>query len=75
MNKALVDTQTNLVDNVIVAPEPGSTWTPPEGHIVVDLVGEAGIGWKYIDGQFIPPPVPPAPEPPTPPQEIPVTEV
>lgn len=70
MDKALVDTQTNLVDNIIT--EPTSSWIPPEGHIVVDLVDGAGIGWTYVNGQFI---APPEPEPPAPlPAEIPVTQ-
>ena len=73
MDKAVVDTQTNLVDNIITEPDP--TWVPPEGHIVVDLVDGAGIGWTYVNGQFIAPPPPPEPEPPAlPSAEIPVTQ-
>lgn len=73
MDKAVIDTQTNIVDNIIT--EPDATWTPPEGHIVVDLVGEAGIGWTYVNGQFVAPPLPPEPElPQLPPSQIPVTQ-
>lgn len=76
MDKAVIDTQTNLVDNIIT--EPDATWTPPEGHIVVDLIDGAGIGWAYVNGQFI---APPPQSPPSeqrrlihPSEEIPVTQ-
>jgi hypothetical protein len=34
-----------------------TTWQPPEGCQAV-LLTEGGIGWSYIDGQFVPPPEP-----------------
>jgi len=40
-----------------------TSWQPPEGCQAVPLT-EGGIGWTYIDGQFVPPPEPePEPEP------------
>jgi hypothetical protein len=54
MDKALVNIETNIVENVIVL-DGKSSWSPPEGFTVVDLVGNAGIGWSYINGEFIAP--------------------
>jgi len=55
MNYAIIDL-TGLVVNAIewdgITP-----WTPPEGCQAVPLT-EGGIGWSYIDGQFVPPPEP-----------------
>jgi hypothetical protein len=53
MNYALVD-NTGLVVNVIVW-DGESDWQPPEGLTAVLITGNAGIGWSYIDGEFIPP--------------------
>ena len=30
-----------------------STYTPPNNHQLVLIVGEAAIGWDYIDEEFI----------------------
>jgi hypothetical protein len=55
MGYAVINSQTNIVDNVI-AWDGVSNWTPPNGCFVV-LIGDsmASIGWSYINGQFIPP--------------------
>lgn len=43
-----------------------ASWQPPEGCQAVPLT-EGGIGWSYINGQFVPPPEPePEPEEPAP---------
>jgi hypothetical protein len=52
MNKALINTETNICENVIVY---GADWTPPDGYIVADLIEGAGIGWTYYNGQWIEP--------------------
>jgi len=54
MTYALIN-QDNLVVNVI-SWDGKSDWQPPEEFMAVPLQGEAGIGWSYIDGQFVPPP-------------------
>lgn len=54
MNKAILNIQTNIVENVIVLDDK-SSWSFPDGFTVVDLVGNAGIGWSYINGEFIAP--------------------
>jgi hypothetical protein len=71
---AYYNTSTGLIENVIwieddVAPTLG--W--PEGYAIVDIptdgvAGEwsmCGIGWSYINGQFVEPPKPPEPIQPT----------
>lgn len=60
-NYALINTE-NIVVNV-TRWDGISPWQPPAGQQAVELTSEAGIGWSYIDGQFIPPPEPePTPE-------------
>jgi hypothetical protein len=59
MEKAIVNTETKIVENVILL-DKSSQWSPPDGCIVVDLVSQAGIGWSYIDGEFIAPEAPEA---------------
>ena len=63
MNYAIIDTN-NLVINMVVW-DGNPPWSPPEGCIAVLAIGDASIGWSYVDGEFIPPaPQPePAPEP------------
>lgn len=55
--------QGDLVVNVVVK-DPTGQWQPPEGCWVMDIPegSVAGIGWRYVDGQWIAPP-PPEPEP------------
>ena len=62
MNYAIINDQTNIVENVIVLDE-GSTWTPPEGYYIVDITGtEVGIGWTYNpETKEWTPPAPPEP--------------
>ena len=65
-NYAYYAISTGLIENVLWiedAVSPTLDW--PEGYAIVDipdgLVGEysmCGIGWSYIDGQFIEPPMP-----------------
>lgn len=55
MRKAIVETVTGLVVNVIEI-EPNADWTPPDGCDVLDA-GDAGPGWLW-DGQRLSPPEP-----------------
>lgn len=71
-NYAYFNTSTGLIENVIYVEDavaPTLVW--PEGYAIVDipdgLAGEwsmCGIGWSYINGQFVEPPKPPEPVPP-----------
>jgi len=54
---ALIESSTGLVVNTIVLGEPVD-WTPPDGFFVIKT-DSASTGWSYINGEFIPPPVPP----------------
>ncbi len=54
MNYAIIDSATNLVVNVIVW-DGKPPWQPPSGCIAVLLRNNAGIGWSYIDEQFVEP--------------------
>ena len=54
MNYAIIDNATNLVVNVIVW-DGKPPWQPPSGCIAVLLRNNAGIGWSYIDEQFVEP--------------------
>lgn len=64
---AYYNTQTGLIENTLLidgAVAPTLTW--PEGYAIVDiptggLAGEwsmCGVGWSYINGQFVEPPQP-----------------
>lgn len=57
-NYAIIDA-TNIVINVIVW-DGLPPWTPPSGCIAVEIPegNNAGIGWTYVDGEFIAPPEP-----------------
>jgi len=64
---ALIDSSTNIVDNVVVLEE-GSEWVPPADHYIENITGlEVGIGWTYdpATGQWSAPPLPPPPPSPT----------
>jgi hypothetical protein len=53
---ALVNNQTNKVENVIHW-DGAMPWTAPEGHTLVSIVGQSvGIGFTYENGVFTPPP-------------------
>lgn len=44
---AVINDQTNIVENTVVL-DKGSTWTPPAGYYIVDITGtEVGIDWIY----------------------------
>ena len=46
-NYAVINSDTNICDNVIVLDE-GSTWTPPADHYIVNIdEGQGGIFWHY----------------------------
>ena len=54
---AVINNQTNIVENTIVLDE-GSTWTPPNGYYIVDITTtEVGIDWTYNQNtqQWTPP--------------------
>jgi hypothetical protein len=56
MNYAIVDAN-NLVTNVILWDgEP--SWKPPADCITAQIPADsvAGVGWSYVDGEFVAPP-------------------
>lgn len=58
---AVVNTTTDIVDNIIVW-DGVTEYDPGEGYILVET-DSAGIGWSYAAGVLSPPPViPPTPE-------------
>ena len=64
MRKALVDSQSNTVINVIVLEE-GAAYTPPEGTYMIDGDGvEMDYVWDAEQSAFVAPPPPPPPIPP-----------
>lgn len=64
MHFALVNTETNVVENVIDL-EDGAIWSPPQGHIIVPYETGVSPGATWNGTEFIPvpPPPPPAIEP------------
>lgn len=60
---AIINDATNLVDNIIVAPDDGSTFTPDDGFtaVPVDDGTPISIGWLSSDGQFTEPTQEPPP--------------
>ena len=68
-NYAYYNIQSGLIENVIyITDEVAATLTWPEGYAIVKLPdahpGEwsaCGIGWSYINGQFVEPPAPAQP--------------
>jgi|DEB0MinimDraft_6_1074348.scaffolds.fasta_scaffold216883_2 hypothetical protein len=58
MNYAVVDAS-SLIVNVVVF-NGIDAWNPPEGCTCVELPADsgAGIGWSYVDGEFVSPPKP-----------------
>jgi hypothetical protein len=65
-NYAIIDS-TNTVINVVVW-DGKPPWTPPDDCIAVAIPdgSNTGIGWTYVDGEFIAPPQPEPPAPPAP---------
>ncbi len=61
-NYAIVNTDTETVDNVIVW-NGVARFDPPAGTSLVKVTGQAGPGWTYISGAFVPPDPPKAPVP------------
>ena len=62
---ALIDTTTNVCDNMCLW-DGVTPWEPPPGHyIVLDDNGAGGIGWSYdpATSTWSPPPPPPVEEP------------
>jgi hypothetical protein len=46
-NYAVINSDTNICDNVIVLDE-GYSWTPPASHYIVNIdEGQGGIFWSY----------------------------
>ena len=63
MDYALINNQTNIVENVIVLDE-GSTWVTPQGYYIIDIDGlSVGIDWTYnpTTQEWTAPPLPPNP--------------
>lgn len=56
MDYAIVDSS-SLVINVIVW-DGKPPWKPPADCVAVQIPADsaAGIGWSYVDGEFVPPP-------------------
>jgi hypothetical protein len=55
MKYAVINSDTNIVENIALW-DGVTPWTPPAGYYV-EVIGDsgAGIGWSYVDGQFVPP--------------------
>lgn len=52
-NYAVISSETNIVENVILLSDE-SDWNSPTENYVVCIDGtNAGIGWKYENGDFI----------------------
>lgn len=61
---AVVNSSTNVCDNVIVWDDQIHPWTPPADHYTVNIDGlEVAIGWSYNPNtnEWTAPPEPPAP--------------
>ena len=52
---AVVSNQNEVINTVVWNED--TNWTPPPGCTVIEILdgSTAGVGWTYIDGQFIPP--------------------
>ncbi len=55
MSYAIIDNANKVVN--VIEWDGSAEWQPPQDHRAV-LLTQGGIGWSYIDGQFVPP-VPP----------------
>lgn len=58
MKHALINTENNIVENIIVLEE-GAVWTPPQGYIVVPYTNSVSPGDTWDGTNFIPLPPPP----------------
>lgn len=54
---AQVEDNSQIVVNVVEWNGDVETWAPPAGHTMVeDPDGQAGPGFSYVGGEFVPPP-------------------
>ena len=58
MNYAVINTETNIVQNII-ALEEGAEWSPPQGHFIVPYTTAVSPGDTWNGAEFIPQPPPP----------------
>lgn len=57
MTYAVIDTQTNVVVNMVLW-NPESTWQPPEGtYLIQSDIAKIGDTYDPATGQFVSPPV------------------
>ncbi len=61
MHLAIINNQTNLVENTIVPPEGAQAWFVPNGYTAIETE-DGAIGDTWDGTQFIKP-APPEPEP------------
>jgi hypothetical protein len=55
MDYAVIRSNLNIVENVIVW-DGATPWTPPSECYTIPVGNSgAGIGWSYIDGRFVAP--------------------
>jgi len=52
MYLALINSQTNIVENIIVPPTDGTSWVGPEGFYTV-LTNAGSIGDTYTNQEFV----------------------
>lgn len=52
---AVINSETNVVENVAIW-DGVAQWAPPEGRYLQLLDNaSAGIGWSFVNNQFVPP--------------------
>jgi len=55
MKYAVISSETNIVDNVIIW-DGMAPWATPAGYYTAPIGDSgAGIGWSYVNGQFVAP--------------------
>lgn len=56
-NYALINKETNVVDNICAWDGNTQTWTPPSTHDAIRVPDDIGIGvgWTYENGAFVEP--------------------
>jgi hypothetical protein len=60
MHLAIINSQTNIVENCVVPPAQGDVWLPPAGYTAIETEdGAIGDAW---DGVSFIKPVPPEPQ-------------
>lgn len=51
---AIINSETHIVENAVLWDGNTETWHPPAGFYAVALEDiNAGIGWKYENGEFV----------------------